>query len=268
METRSVRGYGIIPFIKQGDEWNVFLINQYGSSGDIFWTFPKGHREKGESPEAAAKRELFEETNISLVKFAPERTFIQTYSFMYEGDQIDRTVEYFIGVAAAPEFKLQEAEIKEGGWFSLNAATERLTHDIAKEMLADAVKALTQETLSWTEVVPAEATLYFDADCKFCQACVAFVRARDHRGKISCVPLQGSGHDTDDACYESILFVRGTHQSQYSRAVIDVLWTLGGFWWLTGWLMWLIPRPLRDFGYRFVGRHRYLITGQKNTCDS
>jgi len=109
----------------------------------------------------------------------------------------------------------------------------------------------------------AGATLYYDGECPFCRACVRFIERFDHHHRITSVPLQNSAHATKNACYETIIFISNNKQSQYSRTIVDVLLTLGGAWWWLGWLLWLVPRPLRDFGYRFVGRHRNWFVSSK-----
>ena len=139
--------FGIIPFCKQGDDWKVFLIHQYGT-GDVFWTFPKGHAEAGESPEYAAKRELLEETGIIVVELATDTPLMQSYQFQQEGVTISKTVTYFVGIAKDPSHALQVEEVKDGGWFSCAAARERLTHDSAKQLLDEAVARLT----TWKKV--------------------------------------------------------------------------------------------------------------------
>jgi predicted DCC family thiol-disulfide oxidoreductase YuxK len=51
-----------------------------------------------------------------------------------------------------------------------------------------------------------------------------------------------------------------------SAAVVRILWGLGGFWKFLGGLLWLVPLPLRDLGYRAVSASRYHLWGKKETC--
>ena len=53
--------FGVVPLSKTSGQWEVFLI-QHNRSG--YWGFPKGHAEPHETAEAAAFRELKEETNL------------------------------------------------------------------------------------------------------------------------------------------------------------------------------------------------------------
>jgi len=110
------------------------------------------------------------------------------------------------------------------------------------------------------------AELFYDGDCAFCTACARFIGRFDKHKRITLRPLQGSQHDSGNGCYESILYIDGQKQSQFSTAVVDVLKKMGGMWWLLGILVWLIPRPLRDAAYRFVGRRRHWFGGKRDVC--
>ncbi len=142
MKPKQDTSYGVVPFTKIAGEWKVFLIYQYGSAGDIFWTFPKGHPEADETPEESAKRELLEETGLIITELKTEFPLIQAYQFKHDGELIDKTVTYFVGVATTSEFMLQADEVREAGWFTLAQASEQLTHGSAKEILTQAIAIL------------------------------------------------------------------------------------------------------------------------------
>lgn len=145
MQTIDDVSYGVIPLIKEEGVWKVFLINQYGHGGDIYWTFPKGHPEDGESQEEAARRELDEETHIALTTLHTNFVYEQAYTFPCEGNMINKKVFYYLGIAASPAFTIQEDEVKEAGWYSFDDAAKRLTHDRARIMLGkveDDIKVL------------------------------------------------------------------------------------------------------------------------------
>ncbi len=111
---------------------------------------------------------------------------------------------------------------------------------------------------------PAE--LFYDADCAFCVACARFIQWFDTKKRVALRPLQGAQHDSQSGCYESILFIEEGKQSQFSSAVVAVLRTMGGFWWFLAMLLWIIPRPLRDAVYRFVGKRRHWFGGKRDVC--
>lgn len=135
METKDDISYGIIPLIREEGNWHVFLINQISRGGDIYWTFPKGHQESGESGEETARRELTEETNIKLEKLDTSIMYEQAYSFSCDNAIINKKALYFIGVASSKAYIVQEGEVKEAGWFLFEEALKRLTYDKAKIML-------------------------------------------------------------------------------------------------------------------------------------
>jgi len=51
-----------------------------------------------------------------------------------------------------------------------------------------------------------------------------------------------------------------------SDAVIFALKRLGGIWKVLGLFVQLLPRFLRDWGYRVVARNRYRVLGRFETC--
>ena len=100
--------YGIICMTPE----NRFLLVKGRKSGK--WSFPKGHRNRGELAIECALRELYEETGISL-------TTPLTYpkSFVFSKD--NSGPEYFI-IDVERELDTQindNREITEVGWFSL-----------------------------------------------------------------------------------------------------------------------------------------------------
>ncbi len=139
MQTKTDVSYGIIPLRRVGDEWEVFLIHQFSKIGNnSYWVFPKGHPDDGESPLQTALRELKEETNLVPVKVEKEPTFKLEYSFVFDETKIDKTVEFFIGVIEETEFKVDTIEVKEAGWYTLDAAADRLDYQDTKQMFVAA----------------------------------------------------------------------------------------------------------------------------------
>lgn len=135
MESKDDYSYGIIPIQRVGGEWQVFLIHQFSNIGkNSYWVFPKGHAKKGESPEVAARRELLEETGMVAAQLLPEPTFSLQYSFTFDGELINKTVMFFVGVIENQVVKLQASEVKEAGWYTLEEATNRLDYQDTKAM--------------------------------------------------------------------------------------------------------------------------------------
>ncbi len=145
MKTKQDKSFGVIPVIKKGSGWQVFLINQYGSTGDTFWTLPKGHPEVGESAEEVAKRELFEETGLEISQLCPDKKYSQVYTFRHGNTLIEKTVTFFLGLIEGKNFVLQEEEVKEAGWFNTEDAGERLTYSDTKDILRQAMEDLVKD---------------------------------------------------------------------------------------------------------------------------
>lgn len=135
---------GLIPLRKEGEEWKVFLINQIPRQGNLFWTFPKGHPEQNETHKETALRELQEETGIIPDSFFTEKTFCQRYTFMHEGQHIEKEVIYYLGVVSSEEYTVQAGEVKEAGWFTFSEAQQQVTHDIARTLLREVHEYVTK----------------------------------------------------------------------------------------------------------------------------
>ncbi len=120
-------------------------------------------------------------------------------------------------------------------------------------------------------LLPDGPVLFFDGICGFCNGWVDFFLSRDPRGSLKFAPLQGETAarliDADDiAALKSMVLWTPTGVYKSTSAVVRVFWLLGGVWSVFGTLLWLIPRPLRELGYRIIATNRYRIAGKKETC--
>jgi bis(5'-nucleosidyl)-tetraphosphatase len=140
MQTVSDYSYGAVPFNRETGEINIFLIHQYGSNGDVFWTFPKGHAEEGESPENAARREVSEETGLVIRTLYTDFVYTSSYSFQHNDVRINKTVEYFLAETAREYQIVEHDEVADAGWFTIKKAEALLTFVIAKDVLKQAVE--------------------------------------------------------------------------------------------------------------------------------
>jgi 8-oxo-dGTP pyrophosphatase MutT (NUDIX family) len=96
--------------------------------------FPKGHAEGNETSLQSASRELFEETGLKTEKVIHDPVFSLAYSFQFDGVQIAKTVDFYIGVITDDTVVIQTEEVKEAGWYSLEEAKERLDYSDTKKM--------------------------------------------------------------------------------------------------------------------------------------
>jgi 8-oxo-dGTP pyrophosphatase MutT (NUDIX family) len=136
MEEKS---YGIIPLKMGEDGWKVLLIRHRAGH----WAFPKGRPEEGETPEAAAIRELAEETGLSIVQFLDKVPVSETYIFRRGDNLIYKTVSYFLSLVTG-SVKLQEEELDDYAWVLLGEAKSKITFPEGKNLCAEIEKRLSK----------------------------------------------------------------------------------------------------------------------------
>ena len=113
--------------------------------------------------------------------------------------------------------------------------------------------------------------LFFDGVCGLCNAAVDWLIARDPAGVLRFAPLQGETAErllpeSDRECLDSLTLLDGAGRARRTRAVVRSLSHLGGRWAAAAWLLWLVPAPLRDLGYRLTAKVRYAVWGKKESC--
>ena len=147
MATKTDVSYGIIPVRKKNNTFETLLIHQISNvRGDSYWIFPKGHPEFGEGPVATALRELREETGLAPYKLDSEYPIELKYTFWIDGDQINKTVTYYLGfIDEAASVQLHPTEVKEALWLKKDEAAERITHKSAREVLDRAFTYLREQ---------------------------------------------------------------------------------------------------------------------------
>ena len=116
-----------------------------------------------------------------------------------------------------------------------------------------------------------QAIVFFDGVCGLCNHTVNFLMARDRHGVLKFAPLQGetSREIVPGPVREQLnTFVFADHGklSYRSSALARILLRLGGLWSVAGALLWMIPWPLRDAGYRIVSKFRYRLFGKNEAC--
>jgi len=114
------------------------------------WSLPKGNIEKGEAPEAAALREVSEETGLPLasLRIAGSLPAVE-YTFQWEGKLVFKQVSYFLVEAiGSARLRPQLSAIEEVRWFIPEAARRTLSFKNTLKTLDAAVAAVAEQAMS------------------------------------------------------------------------------------------------------------------------
>jgi predicted DCC family thiol-disulfide oxidoreductase YuxK len=123
-----------------------------------------------------------------------------------------------------------------------------------------------------------EPILLYDGVCGLCNRFVQFILRHDRAAIFCFASLQSSfatpilaRHGSSPAGLETVYVVLHYNEPEEwilerSDAVAFVLRQVGGIWGFVGGMIAMTPRPLRDWGYRLVVRHRYRIFGRFDVC--
>lgn len=116
------------------------LIARHDRRGRLIWSLPKGHIEPGESAEAAAIREVHEETGIVGRVVAPLGTI--DFWFMVDETRVHKTVHHFILEAVSGELSDSDVEVVKVAWVPLDQVKGRLKYRDERRLMAKAMDLL------------------------------------------------------------------------------------------------------------------------------
>jgi predicted DCC family thiol-disulfide oxidoreductase YuxK len=121
-----------------------------------------------------------------------------------------------------------------------------------------------------------ERLLLFDGVCGFCDGAVRWLLERDPSGRLYFAPLQGetaaalrARHPRIPDDVDTVVLVEqgptGERVHLRSDAVLRSLALLASPWRFAAWLR-VLPRALRDAGYRQFASRRYRWFGELDEC--
>ena len=116
-----------------------------------------------------------------------------------------------------------------------------------------------------------EPIIFYDGECGLCDSAVRLLLRIDRRKQFYYAPLQGETAKrelTPPPERDSLVLLEpGRERLMEGAAVLRILWLIGGFWTLIGW-MHVLPSAPFDWIYRVVARNRKrLFKRKKPFCD-
>jgi 8-oxo-dGTP pyrophosphatase MutT (NUDIX family) len=137
---REVSAGGVV--YRRGDDGvEVVLASRRTRRGDLAWGLAKGGIERGESREAAAIREVREETGLDA---EIEADLGDTrYIYVWEDVRIRKRVHFFLMRHTGGDVDDRDDEMEEVRWFPLERARKRAAYRGERDVLARAAELLT-----------------------------------------------------------------------------------------------------------------------------
>ena len=120
--------------------------------------------------------------------------------------------------------------------------------------------------------------VFYDGVCGLCNRLVQFLLKRDKQDKLRFASLQSdfaaavlTRHGIDPKDLDTLHVVENYNQPNErvlnrSTAILRAGRELGGVWAIAASVGVIVPKPVRDFVYRFVATNRYKVFGKYETC--
>jgi predicted DCC family thiol-disulfide oxidoreductase YuxK len=116
------------------------------------------------------------------------------------------------------------------------------------------------------------AVILFDGICNFCNDRINFIIRHDKRDYFRYTPMQSETgmkimkeNNLDATSPDSFFLVENGKSYDRSTAALRIVRKLSGAWPLLYFFI-IVPKFLRDIGYKIVAKNRYKWWGKKDAC--
>ena len=123
--------------VVRGDDVAVIVPVKRDADGNKVLALPKGHVDGDETPEAAAIREVREETGID-AELVDELGEVR-YSYQRRHARVDKVVRFFLLEYRSGDVANHDHEIEDARWMPLDEAAHALTFPGEREMITRAL---------------------------------------------------------------------------------------------------------------------------------
>ena len=123
--------------VVRGEEVAVIVPVKRDAGGSRVLGLPKGHADGDETPEAAATREVREETGITAELVEPLGEV--SYSYQRGGRRVSKVVRFFLFRYCSGDVADHDHEIEDARWMPLAEAARALSYAGEREMVARAL---------------------------------------------------------------------------------------------------------------------------------
>ncbi|MGH7773096.1 MAG: thiol-disulfide oxidoreductase DCC family protein [Candidatus Binatia bacterium] len=114
--------------------------------------------------------------------------------------------------------------------------------------------------------------ILFDGVCNLCNASVQFIIERDPKAHFRFAALQSpigqrlsEQHGLSPQTMETMVLVEGTSIFTKSDAALRIAKRLSGIYPALA-ILFIIPRPIRNWAYDLIANHRYKWFGKRDSC--
>ena len=137
---RETSAGGVVVRFHGAEPLFLLIRDSYGH-----WGFPKGHLERGEPAESAARREVLEETGLATVQLLGAIASID-WRFRFRGTLIHKHCEFFLMKTLSEATRPQKSEgITACKWSTHDEAQKLLAYENARGVLRRAHEMLLEQ---------------------------------------------------------------------------------------------------------------------------